>query len=83
MAREKAELGILISLDEPTKPMKEEAGAAGSYEHPLMGRSYPRIQIITIRDIIELGKRLDLPLNIEVLKSATPVQDDPQLDLGI
>ncbi len=44
--------------------------AAGCYEHKLMGRSYNRIQIVTIREMIEENKRLDMPLGLEVLKSA-------------
>ncbi len=69
---ENAQIGIFLTLEEPTKPMREEAMAAGMYEHKLMGRSYNRIQIVTIREIIEEKKRLDMPLSLEVLKSAKP-----------
>ena len=72
MNREKAQTGIFLTLEEPTKPMREEAMAAGMYEHKLMGRAYNRIQIVTIREIIEEKKRLDMPLSLEVLKSAKP-----------
>ncbi|MDR1850457.1 MAG: restriction endonuclease, partial [Zoogloeaceae bacterium] len=43
-----AEIGILITLDEPTKPMRDEALAAGKYKHPLLNREYARIQIVTV-----------------------------------
>jgi hypothetical protein len=50
--------------------MKVEASAAGIYEHSLMNRSYPRIQTVTIEDIVEQHKRLDIPMSLEVLKKA-------------
>ena len=71
MQREEAQIGILITLEEPTKSMREEAASAGFYHHELMGRNYPQIQIVTVREMIEENRRIDLPLNIEVLKSAT------------
>lgn len=58
--RERAELGVLITLTEPTRGMKEEAGKAGSYEHELTGRSFPRIQLVTIADLLA-GKRPKMP----------------------
>jgi len=67
---EKAEIGVFLTLEEPTKPMRESAMSAGVYEHSLMGRSYPRIQIVTVREMIEEKKRLEMPLSLEVLKSA-------------
>jgi len=65
-----AKMGVFLTLEEPTEPMRKEAAAAGMYEHPLMGKSYPRVQIVTVREIIEEKKRADLPLGLEVLKSA-------------
>ncbi len=53
--------------------MKNEANAAGIYEHSLMNRSYPRIQIVTIAEIVEQHKRLDIPMSLEVLKKAQTV----------
>jgi len=70
MNSEKAQIGVFLTLEEPTKPMRDEAMEAGCYEHKLMGRSYNRIQIVTIREMIEENKRLDMPSGLEVLKSA-------------
>jgi hypothetical protein len=66
----KAELAVFLTLQPPTQGMKDEALAAGLYEHTLMGRSYPRILIITIAEIVEQNKRLDIPMSLEVLKKA-------------
>jgi site-specific DNA-methyltransferase (adenine-specific) len=68
MEREKAELAVLISMDEPTKPMIEEAKSVGVYEHRLMGRTYDRIRIVTVREMIEDGVRMDLPLSYDSVR---------------
>jgi site-specific DNA-methyltransferase (adenine-specific) len=59
--REQAAIGAFITLQEPTKPMKEEAAAAGFYEPELFpGKLYPKIQILTIEEILD-GKKLEYP----------------------
>jgi hypothetical protein len=71
MAREHASLPTFITLQDSTAPMRAEAKAAGSYHHALMGRDYDEIQIVTVRELLENGKkRLDIPLSFEVLKKA-------------
>jgi len=81
MEREQATLAVLISLEDPTRPMVKEAKSVGQYRHETMGRSYDRISIVTIQEIVEGGKRLDLPLSIEVLKAAQTAINEEQLDL--
>jgi DNA modification methylase len=56
--REKAEIGVLICLEEPTKPMKTEAASAGFYKTPY--GNHPRLQILTIKELIE-GEKVDYP----------------------
>ncbi|MEP6756516.1 MAG: DNA methyltransferase [Chthonomonadales bacterium] len=67
--REGAELGFFITLNAPTAGMKSEANAAGTYDHEIMGRTYPRIQIVTIEELLA-NKRLDIAMSREVLKKA-------------
>jgi site-specific DNA-methyltransferase (adenine-specific) len=57
--REKADIGVFITLEKPTRPMLEEAAMKGFYHSPL-GRDYPRLQILTIEEIID-GKTPDIP----------------------
>lgn len=52
VAREKAEIGIFVTLAEPTKPMIKEAVSAGYYESPTMG-TFTKIQILSIQDLLE------------------------------
>ena len=58
--RERAELGVLITLHEPTRGMIQEANHSGSWAHPSNGQTYPRIQIISVPELFA-GKRPNLP----------------------
>lgn len=61
MEREKAEIGAFITLQEPTRPMREEAAAVGFYVPEYFAdKKYPRVQILTIKDLLE-GKELQYP----------------------
>ena len=57
--REKAKVGIFITLAEPTKPMLTEAVKTGYYETQF--KNYPKVQILTIEKLFA-GKKPDLPL---------------------
>ncbi|OFX13613.1 MAG: hypothetical protein A2Z18_04455 [Armatimonadetes bacterium RBG_16_58_9] len=57
--RENAEIGVLITMEEPTKPMRSEAATVGFYDSP-WGSRHPRLQILTIRELLE-GKGVDYP----------------------
>jgi len=70
MGRDNATLAVLITLEKPSGPMLSEAKAAGQYKHEDMGRSYDKISIVTVREIVEDGKRLEIPMSLEVLRAA-------------
>jgi site-specific DNA-methyltransferase (adenine-specific) len=63
--REKAAIGILISLQPPTSPMETEAASAGFYEHKVNKLKYPRIQLRTVKELME-GKGIERPINLAV-----------------
>ena len=80
--REGAELGVLLTLEPPTRGMREEANAAGFYQHEMMNQTYPRIQIATIAEMVEQHKRLNIPMSLEVLKKAQSIalkSEQPEL----
>jgi site-specific DNA-methyltransferase (adenine-specific) len=58
--REKAAIGILISLQPPTGPMESEAASVGFYEHKLTRQKYPRLQLRTVKELME-GKGIERP----------------------
>jgi len=81
MGREEAALAVLITLEEPTKPMVEDAKKAGNYKHETMGRSYDKISIVTVKAIIEDEKRLEIPMSLEVVTAAKRRAEDDQIEL--
>ena len=50
--REKAAMGLFISLEEPTGPMRTEAVSAGFYRSDVWQRDYPKIQLRTVSELL-------------------------------
>jgi len=78
--REKADGGVFITLEEPTKPMKEEAVSAGSYSVKFASEStsfeFPKIQILTIEELLN-NKKPEVPLiTLPYYKEAKKVEID-------
>jgi site-specific DNA-methyltransferase (adenine-specific) len=59
--RDKAEIGVFLCFEQPTKPMLKEAAEAGFYKSA-DGTSYPRIQILTIQQLLN-GQQPQYPLH--------------------
>jgi hypothetical protein len=47
-------------MEQPTKPMRAEAAGAGFYESPGWGKKYPRLQLLTVAELLA-GKGIDCP----------------------
>ncbi len=60
LERDKAAIGILISLQPPTDPMETEAASAGFYEHKTNKQKFPRLQLRTVKELME-GKGIERP----------------------
>jgi DNA modification methylase len=71
---ENGAIGIFITLQKPTKDMITTAKSAGIYQHKLYGQPLDKIQIVTIEEMLEQQKRLDIKFSFEVLKSAEKQQ---------
>jgi hypothetical protein len=75
--REEAVIGVLLTMQQPTKPMIAEAASAGFYKSPL-GTSHPRIQIITVEEMLQ-GRRIDYPRAVNVtLRRARRHRKEPK-----
>jgi site-specific DNA-methyltransferase (adenine-specific) len=59
MEREKAPLGVFVTAELPTRAMERDAAAVGVF-HDEWGRSYPKLQIITLRELFE-GRKPAIP----------------------
>ena len=58
--REKAAMGLFITLEEPTRAMLTEAASGGLFHSHIWNRDYPKIQIRTISQMLQ-GPGFDLP----------------------
>lgn len=83
--REKAQLGVVISFNAPTQPMRTEAASAGFDTSPW--GQHLRIQLITVTDLLA-GKKIDMPAGgAHMTQVALPPTPEPtvhpdQLSLG-
>ena len=71
--REKAALGLFITLEEPTRDMRTEAVSAGFHHSELWQRDYPKMQIRTIGELLE-GKQFELPMHPSMYQAAQRVR---------
>ena len=66
--RERAKMGVLVMLGDPTVTMRREAAAAGFYKTEY--GSFPKIQILTIEDLFN-GQKPHMPwIDPSVFKKA-------------
>ena len=75
--REKAEIGVLISMEPPTKPMLKECADAGFYKSPHLEDSFSRIQILTIEQLLD-GKQVAYPRWVDATFKKAPKSEDEQ-----
>ena len=76
IGREKAEIGVLLSFEDPTRPMREEGASAGFFESP-WGK-HARIQLLTVGELLK-GKGIDYPRTAGTnvtLKAAPRAKED-------
>jgi len=71
--REQAAIGVFITLESPTREMRTEAASAGLYHSIGWGKEYPRIQILSIADLLQ-GSEVKMPPQHGTFKSAQRVQ---------
>lgn len=74
--REKAAMGVFITLEPPTRDMTKEALSAGVYASPVYGKDFPRIQILTIEDLLA-GEQVKMPTHQITFKQAERVKSGP------
>jgi site-specific DNA-methyltransferase (adenine-specific) len=69
--REDAQIGVLICMEAAKKPMLKEAAEAGFYKPPGLEDRYPRLQILTIEELLA-GKSVAYPRMLEVTFKKAP-----------
>jgi DNA modification methylase len=81
--REKADIGLFISLEEPTQAMISDAAAAGIYTG-LNGKKYPRLQLLTIDGLLsnkQSAEHPDYEPNLNFKKAKQESSDEEQTSL--
>ena len=73
--REKAALGLFITLEEPTGAMRTEAVSAGFYHSSVWQKDFPKIQIRTIAELLD-GKAFEVPPHPSMYQAAERVRRD-------
>jgi len=82
--REDAAIGVFITLDPPTKDMEREALSAGYYTSEIWQKDYPKIQILTIEQLLN-GEQVQMPPAHRTFKKADKVKkvEGSQTELDI
>jgi site-specific DNA-methyltransferase (adenine-specific) len=78
--RERAKIGVYISLEPHTEPMKKEAAGAGLYDGPT--GKVPKIQLFTIEELFA-GKKTQIPLMERGFKAAAREERDDQSEFDL
>ena len=60
LKHEQAEIGVFITLEPPSKDMITEAAADGYYKSDFWGKTYPKLQILTIEQLLA-GAAVQMP----------------------
>lgn len=71
--REQGAIGLLITLEPATSEMVKEAVSAGFYESKLWQQKYPRLQILSIEDLLR-GEEIKMPPPYSAFKKAQWVE---------
>jgi len=83
LAREKAEIGVLISMEQPGKPMLKEAAEAGFYKSPHLEEKFPRIQILTVDQLLR-GEQMKYPRWVDAtFKKAPKVREEAAVTMAL
>jgi len=69
VSRQKAAIRLFLTLEEPTGEMIKETKATDPYVSSIWKHEYPKIQILTINDLLK-GKRPNIPPSTTVYQEA-------------
>lgn len=79
LEREQASIGVFLTLEQATAPMRTEAHAAGYYHSVGWGKDYPRVQILTIEELLSPhNKTVQMPPPHGTFKQAPRARSAPR-----
>lgn len=78
---QQAQLGVLITMATPTRGVLDAVDHGGTYTWPVNGQTFPRVQVITVADLLA-GKRPRVPqLMLPYIQASRAVRQPDQMDL--
>lgn len=80
--REKAAIGVFITLEPASRDMTSEAASAGFYHSTGWNQKFPRLQILTIADLLA-GQTIAMPPSFGTFKQAQRVERDSNDQIGM
>ncbi len=80
LERERAQIGVLVSLHEPTRAMRAEASRAEFYSSA-WGR-HPRLQLLTVAELLA-GRAVDAPPSNVTFRNPPRVEEGAGVSLGL
>ena len=80
--REKAAIGVFITLEPASRDMTSEAASAGFYHSTGWNQKFPRLQILTIADLLA-GQNIIMPPSFGTFKQAQRVERDSNDQIGM
>ena len=80
--REKAALGLFITLEEPTRDMRTEAVSAGFYHSNVWQRDFPKVQVRTVAELLD-GRAFELPQHPSMYQPAQRVEREEGRQAGL
>jgi site-specific DNA-methyltransferase (adenine-specific) len=69
VSRQKAAMGVFITLEDPTSEMVKEVKATEPFKHPTWQHEYPLLQILTVKELLA-GKTPDIPPTLSPFQEA-------------
>jgi site-specific DNA-methyltransferase (adenine-specific) len=82
LQREGAAIGVFITLEAATSDMEREALSAGFYHSEGFNRDYPRLQILTIAELLG-GAQIKMPAAYGTFKQAQPLPQPGPTQQGL
>jgi len=71
--RQKAAMGVFLTLEEPTSDMIKEVKTTDPYVSPLWKHDYPKLQILSIEQLLH-GDRPKIPPTVSLFQDAPKIQ---------
>ncbi|MGH3257120.1 MAG: restriction endonuclease [Streptosporangiaceae bacterium] len=73
---QRAQIGVLITMEDPTRGMIDAVNHGGTYTWPVNGQTFPRVQVITVAEILA-GKRPQTPTLMTRYQTAVRTPEEP------